>query len=442
MKKTLQRLALSLLLAVTMLPTLAQEQVKLTGEKANEVPSSLDPTSYQKNKDLYSNWKFPVDAVGQLTQLDRFVGFLFQDSTVKFVPSSGEANFQNTHAVGVAFTPNDPNLELTDDNVVLSRYNEYKVDSIYFPYLYVRNIDSIAIDTSGNMAKVVDTLVVQFFKFPNLGGGSFNTADPEVYLKNTNFTKKILGANNAAFTMKIPLTDEDSTSLPSEAGWGTKGRIVPLPADFNMASDGASGETLEFRNAFGFMISFKTMVPFNAGDTLEARDGSEITKKLNYFGHSLFSNGSNSQIAQKEYINNSWWVRSEHLYGNASSTGWTNSIPGNAYFEDRYLNYGVHITTQTLNTDELDNNMKFGVYPNPVSTREQLKADFRLNNASEINITIYDILGNKVLDVVNGFFTSGEHKVDANISGLTPGMYIYTVRAGNAVTSKKISVID
>ena len=69
-------------------------------------------------------------------------------------------------------------------------------------------------------------------------------------------------------------------------------------------------------------------------------------------------------------------------------------------------------------------------------------ADFNLVNASNVSIAIYDILGNKVMDVVDGYYTSGEHKVDANISGLTPGMYIYNVKAGNAVTSKKISVID
>jgi hypothetical protein len=291
------------------------------------------------------------------------------------------------------------------------------------------------------LVKVVDTLVVQFFKFPNLVRGSFNAADPEIFMKNTNFTKSIMGANNAAYTMNIPLTDADSTPIPSAQGWGSRGRIVPLPADFNIGNDGSSTTTLANQNVFGFMISFKTMVPFSYGDTMEARNGAEITKKLNYFGHSLFSNASTTQIAQKEYINNSWWVGSEHIYG-GNINGWENSIPGNAYFDDQYLNFGVHITTQTLGTEELDNNLTFGVYPNPVSTKENLMADFNLVNASNVSIAIYDILGNKVMDVVDGYYTSGEHKVDAAISSLTPGMYVYTVRAGNAVTSKKISVID
>jgi hypothetical protein len=435
MKKTVQRLAFTFLLAAVVAPAFAQQQVKVKGERAHEIPMSQDPTSNSKAKAFYANWKFPADVVGQLTTLDRFVGFLYPDSVVKIVPSSGDPYFQFSHAVGAAFTPNDPNLELSDDNTVLSRYNAYTVDSVYFPYIYVRYVDSI--DLGAGKVKVVDTLVVQFFKFPNLVKGSFNAADPEIFMKNTNFTKSLMGANNAAYTMNIPLTDADSTSAPSDQGWGSRGRIVPLPANFNMPAD----PSLTGQNVFGFMISFKTMLPYSFGDTMEARNGANVTKKLNYFGHSLFSNGSTTQIAQKEYINNSWWVGSEHIYG-GNINGWQNSIPGNAYFKDQYLNYGVHITTQTLGTQKLDNNITFGVYPNPVSTTENLMADFNLVNASNVSIAIYDILGNKVMDVVDGYYTSGKHKVDANISGLTPGMYIYNVKAGNAVTSKKISVID
>ena len=435
MKRTLQRLAFTFLLAAVVAPTFAQQQVKVKGERAHEIPMSQDPTSNTKAKAFYANWKFPADVVGQLTTLDRYVGFLYPDSVVKIIPASGNPYFQFTHAVGAAFTPNDPNLELSDDNTILSRYNAYTVDSVYFPYLYVRYVDSI--DLGAGKVKVVDTLVVQFFKFPNLVKGSFNAADPETFMKNTNFTKSLMGANNAAYTMNIPLTDADSTSAPSDQGWGSKGRIVPLPANFNMPAD----PSLTGQNVFGFMISFKTMLPYSLGDTMEVRNGANVTKKLNYFGHSLYSNGSTTQIAQKEYVNNSWWVGSEHIYG-GNINGWENSIPGNAYFSDQYLNYGVHITTQTLGTEKLDNNITFGVYPNPVSTTENLMADFNLVNASDVSIAIYDILGNKVMDVVDGYYTSGEHKVDANISGLTPGMYIYNVKAGNAVTSKKISVID
>jgi hypothetical protein len=438
MKKTVQRLSVILLLAGIAMPSIAQEQVKVKGERAHEIPTSQDPTSNVKNKAAYANWKFPVDAISQLTTLDRFVGFLFEDSIVKYVPATGDPYFQPTHAVGAAFTPNDPNLALVDDNIILSRYNAYTVDSIYFPYLYVRNLDSVDLG-SGNV-KVVDTLIVQFFKFANLAQGSFNTADPEIFMKNSNFTKSIGGANNAAFTMRIPLTDADSTALPTSTGWGSKGRVVPLPADFNIDSDHA-GANLGFRNTFGFMISFKTMVRFSYGDTMEARNGATIAKKLNYFGHSLYSNSS-VQIPQKDYINNSWWVGSEHLYGQPNPQNWTNSVPGNAYFDDQYLNYGVHIATQTLGTNELNDNLTFGVYPNPISSNEKLMADFRLKNASDVEIGIYDLLGNKVLDVVNGLYAGGEHKIDANIAGLTPGMYIYTVKAGNAVTSKKISVVE
>ena len=440
MKKQLQRLSIVMLLVGGVIgQSFAQVEIQADGAKGMEVVTDLGPVQNFKAKADYNNWKFPVDAIEQLTTLDRFVTFLFPDSTVQYVPATGDPFFHQWHSVGAAFTPNDPNLALIDDNVVLSRYNEYTVDSIFFPYLYVRYVDSIDLG-SGNV-EVVDTLIVQFFKSDQLEQRSFTPTGelPEIFSKPSNWTPGLLGANNAAYEVKIPLTAADSTSRPDGDGWLSRGRVIPLPADFDISSDAATVD-LQFTNVFGFSIAYKTMVPYNFGDTMEARNGASITNKLNYFGHSFFSNG-NIQQPQNDYINNSWWVPNTIRYG-GDQNGWENSVPGNAYFQDRYLNYAVHFNTSSLSTEDLGENITFGVYPNPVSKGESLMADFNLVNASEVSIAVYDLLGNKVKDIANGYYTSGEHNLDVNISDLSSGMYLYSVKAGNAVTSKKITIVD
>ena len=90
----------------------------------------------------------------------------------------------------------------------------------------------------------------------------------------------------------------------------------------------------------------------------------------------------------------------------------------------------------------MDNNLTFGVYPNPVHKNEFLKADFNLINSSNVTIELFDLLGNKVKEIANGYYTSGEHTSDVNISDLDAGMYVYTIKAGNAVSSKKVTIID
>ena len=263
--------------------------------------------------------------------------------------------------------------------------------------------------------------------------------DPNLFMIPENWTPSLHGSNNTAYEVRIPLTIEDTTSQPSEQGWGSRGRTIPLPNGFNIDSD-AARTNLEFKNAFGFSVSFATMVPYEFGDTMEARDGSEITNKINYFGHSMYINNS-VMVPQTKYCNNSWWVPGEIGYG-GDQNGWENAIPGNAYFQDRYINYAVHITTDALGTEELNNNITFGLYPNPVQRSEYLKVDFNLVNASNVNIQLHDLLGNKVKEITNDYFTSGEHKTDVNISDLDAGMYVFTIKAGNAVSSKKVTIID
>ncbi len=440
MKKKFQKIALaSLIVAGFSIQAKAQSEVRAEGPLGAEIVTDAQLLSDTKLKANYSNWKFPVDAVEQLTSLQRFVSFLFQDSTVKFVSDDGSENFNTWTSVGAVFTPNDENIELSDDNIRLSRYNEYTVDSVFFPYLYVRYVDSM--EVSGNMTEVVDTLIVQFFKTENLEFRAFTPAgeETELFMKPDNWTQSLLGSNNVSHEVKIPLKGADSTARPGADGWMSGSRVIALPEGFDIASD-AANDDLEFTNAAGFSISYKTMLPYNFGDTIEARNGAEITNKLNYFGHSMFSNAS-VPVKQTTWINNSWWVFGDITYG-GDVNGWSNSIPGNVFFDDRYLNYAFHITTSTLGTQELDKNVTFGVYPNPVSSSEILKADFNLVNGTDVTIGIYDLLGNKVKEVVNGYYAGGEHNVDVSITDLAAGMYIYSIKAGNSVASKKITITE
>ena len=440
MKKTLQRLVVAgFMVAGFAVQTNAQEQVKAKAQLGTEVISQDLEARDLKMKANYSNWQYPVDAVTQLTSLDRFVSFIFQDSAVRWVPSSGDAYFNQFVSVGAVFTPNDPNLELVDDNTILSRFNEYTVDSLYFPYLYVRYVDSI--EVAGTNVPVVDTLIVQFFKRQQLDTGGFTPTGEqrEIFMKPGNWTQSLLGSNNTSYEVRIPLTAADSTPRPTSEGWGSAQRVVALPSGFNINSDAANAK-LAYTNAVGFSISFATMVPYSFGDTMENRAGGNTVNKVNYFGHSMYQNSS-VPVKQTSHQNNSWWVPNRIAYG-SDINGWENSIPGNAYFDDRYVNYALHITTETLGGQNLDNNITFGVYPNPVSKMDILKADFNLVNATDVTVALYDLLGNKVKDITNGYFTSGEHTTNVSVNDLSAGLYIYSIKAGNSVATKKVTIVD
>ncbi|MBR9917879.1 T9SS type A sorting domain-containing protein [bacterium] len=440
MNKKLQRILLVFVMGAFFANgAFAQGMVKAKGEVYPLAGELTAPRDNNVNKQDYSNWKYPIDALQLVGTLNRYVSFLFEDSTVVWVPdpsSGGTDYFYPWHSVGATFDPTDVNLEVVDDGIRLDRWHSYTIDSVYMPYIYVRYTDSI--DLGAGNVEVVDTLIFQFFNYNQLDFGGFTnsqTNQSEVYAKPASWNTTKLANNSSVYEVKIPLTSLDSTAPPTSTGWLSKLRYFPVP-DVVIPQDA----NLQGRRVCGFSITFKTMLPFEYGDTMEARDGSVPAKRLNYFGHTMYLN-EGTPLVQDEYYNNSWWVPSEIRYGE-SLNGWTNNIPGNAYFQNRYLYYAIHVKDATIGVEELNNDVAFAVYPNPVSRTQVLKLDYALRSAQDVEIVLYDLMGNAVKTVASGYQTAGEHLVDLDVSDLPAGVYVYSVRAGNASTSKKITITE
>src|SRR5690606_34974825 len=62
-------------------------------------------------------------------------------------------------------------------------------------------------------------------------------------------------------------------------------------------------------------------------------------------------------------------------------------------------------------------------YPNPFNPVTQIS--FSLNDQSNVSIDVYDLLGNQVQQVVEGYYAPGYHRVNFDASILSSGIYIY-----------------
>lgn len=82
-------------------------------------------------------------------------------------------------------------------------------------------------------------------------------------------------------------------------------------------------------------------------------------------------------------------------------------------------------------------------YPNPFNPSTNIQ--YRLQNPGFVNLSVYDILGNKVATLVNGTQSSGEHRVTFNaerVNGeLSSGIYIYNLRTDDFVKSRKMILV-
>lgn len=78
-------------------------------------------------------------------------------------------------------------------------------------------------------------------------------------------------------------------------------------------------------------------------------------------------------------------------------------------------------------------------YPNPFNPVTTIQ--FSIPEAGDVNLTVYNILGELVAELVNGDKEAGVYTINFNAAELNSGLYIYKLTAGNFNEVKKLMVI-
>lgn len=78
-------------------------------------------------------------------------------------------------------------------------------------------------------------------------------------------------------------------------------------------------------------------------------------------------------------------------------------------------------------------------YPNPFNPETNISFDLPLSSPTRLEI--FDVLGRKVQTLVSGELSAGTHTVKVNLNELSSGVYLYRLKAGEAVFSKKMMLI-
>ncbi len=77
-------------------------------------------------------------------------------------------------------------------------------------------------------------------------------------------------------------------------------------------------------------------------------------------------------------------------------------------------------------------------YPNPFNPSTTIF--FTLPTTMNVQLTVYDLLGQKIATLVNGRLSSGEHQVTFNAADLPSGVYLYQL-SGNGMTQTRRMVL-
>ncbi|HUL43884.1 MAG TPA: T9SS type A sorting domain-containing protein [Bacteroidota bacterium] len=78
-------------------------------------------------------------------------------------------------------------------------------------------------------------------------------------------------------------------------------------------------------------------------------------------------------------------------------------------------------------------------YPNPFNPATTIRFDLPTKN--HVNLTVYDVLGREVMNLVNGVLGAGSYTVPANLSTMASGVYIYRLTAGDFTDVKKMLLV-
>ncbi len=65
-------------------------------------------------------------------------------------------------------------------------------------------------------------------------------------------------------------------------------------------------------------------------------------------------------------------------------------------------------------------------YPNPFNPTTTIK--YQIPNSGNVTIKVYDILGNEVAILVDGYMDTGKYEVEFDASSLASGVYMYRLK--------------
>ncbi|MBU2446710.1 MAG: carboxypeptidase regulatory-like domain-containing protein [Bacteroidetes bacterium] len=78
-------------------------------------------------------------------------------------------------------------------------------------------------------------------------------------------------------------------------------------------------------------------------------------------------------------------------------------------------------------------------YPNPFNPSTLIK--FGIPEKSNVNIAVYNLIGEKVVDLVSEEMNAGYHEIQFNANQLSSGVYLYRIEAGRFISVKKMLLL-
>jgi hypothetical protein len=85
-----------------------------------------------------------------------------------------------------------------------------------------------------------------------------------------------------------------------------------------------------------------------------------------------------------------------------------------------------------------ENGLAISMYPNPANGTVSIS--YYLNNAQNVNLELFNSLGQKVYGANQGITSAGQHSLVLNVQQFEPAVYFMRITTDNATTVKKLVI--
>jgi photosystem II stability/assembly factor-like uncharacterized protein len=340
-------------------------------------------------------------------------GSFFLDAQTGFIVGAS-GNGRKTTDGGTTFTP------MTTDMATSAIYSIYMVDA---------NIGYLS-GSTGKVRKTTDGGTT----WTNVDVGNTSPALYQVEFKDENYGMTVGSVGRTFYTSNGGTTwNFENTSMSTIYGLSIEKTSADTSAAFVVGS-----------NAY-VMRNHKVIIPVELASFSASVNGDDVT--LSWITATELNN-SGFQVERKSAEEN--WVELGFIEGKGTTSesqvytfidkdlisGKYNYRIKQIDFNGSYKYYDLQeeIDIAAPNSYDLSQN-----YPNPFNPTTKIKYSVPVEGF--VNIAVFNILGEKVANLVNSIQKAGNYELSFDATNLSSGMYIYRMESGNYVSIKKMMIL-
>ena len=322
----------------------------------------------------------------------------------RYITSQSPSNVYNLSTYGDVQVSNSGST-MGDMKISSFNYNSapyYFIESAVTQGLYKPANDSNLIVSKG----VCITCPNGMYRF-DLGGIKVN--DSDVLFTDDNF-------DNTVATIKNGNKLETNTfNLTDNSNFNFLTHFYPSPNSANVKDKDAG---------VNFMVTLLDANTESLLGTLSTEDLSNVSYKENAL--SVNTKGIGSKLCK---------LRLKFNYGKNDTAVVYSSYETNS----KSVNKKDYVMITYNNGNEIKNYALDQNYPNPFNPTTTIH--YEIPNNGIVTLKVYDILGNVVMTLVDGYKPQGKYSVNFNAGGLASGVYFYRLKAGDFIATRKLLLI-